>query len=171
MSYRRRFTAFGLMAVGLFVGCFGVGLGNAGVLALGLALGVLGPAVLLLTAVRGTTRQYIFGTAHVYSASPPPSAGMVGRAELHLAVFADGIDGVAVRVLDPAVPVSKWPDDGATLPIEVVANNPRKVRVLWDQVVTHAQAAGEDLYPQYVENLPEDLDDDYDDLPPDDFLD
>jgi hypothetical protein len=141
------------------------------VIVLGLAVGILGPAILLLTAVRATTRQYVFGTAHVYSASPPTVGRNGGRAELHLAVFADGIDGVAVRVLDPAVPVSKWPDDGATLPIEVVANNPRKVRVLWDQVVTHAQAAGEDLYPQHVEDLPADLDDDYDDLPPDDFLD
>ena len=171
MSYKRRFTAFALMALGLFIASFGVGFGSPAVIVLGLAVGILGPAILLLTAVRATTRQYVFGTAHVYSASPPPSAGMVGRAELHLAVFADGIDGVAVRVLDPAVPVSKWPDDGATLPIEVVANNPRKVRVLWDQVVTHAQAAGEDLYPQHVEDLPADLDDDYDDLPPDDFLD
>jgi catechol 2,3-dioxygenase-like lactoylglutathione lyase family enzyme len=69
---------------------------------------------------------------------------------MHLSVFAHGIDGVAVRVLDPAVPVSKWPDYGATLPVEVAAHNPRKVRVLWDKVVTHAQAAGEDLYPDLV---------------------
>jgi hypothetical protein len=172
MSYGRRFTAIALAALGLFVVSYGIGFGNPGIIAVGLAVGVLGPALLILTAVRATGRQYIYGTAHVYSASPPPSSGMVGRCELHLSVFAAGIDGVAVRVLDPAVPVSKWPDDGATLPVEVVANNPRKVRVLWDKVVTHAQAAGEDLYPQYVDDLPPDLDEEFDDdLPGDEFLD
>jgi catechol 2,3-dioxygenase-like lactoylglutathione lyase family enzyme len=172
MSYSRRFLAIALAALGLFVVSYGIGLGNPGLIAVGVAVGVLGPALLVFTAVRATGRQYIYGTAHVYSASPPPSAGMVGRCELHLSVFAAGIDGVAVRVLDPAVPVSKWPDDGATLPVEVVANNPRKVRVLWDKVVTHAQAAGEDLYPQYVEDLPSDPDDDFvDDLPADEYLD
>ncbi|GIJ57657.1 VOC family protein [Virgisporangium aurantiacum] len=172
MSYGRRFMAIALGALGLFVVSYGIGFGNPGIMAVGVAVGVLGPALLILTAVRSAGRQYIFGTAHVYSASPPPSSGMVGRCELHLSVFAAGIDGVAVRVLDPAVPVSKWPDDGATLPVEVVANNPRKVRVLWDKVVTHAQAAGEDLYPQYVEDLPADLDDEFeDDLPADEFLD
>jgi hypothetical protein len=70
---------------------------------------------------------------------------MIGRCELHVAVFASGIDGVAVRMFDPAVPVSKWPDDGATLPVEVLARNPRKARILWDQVVTHAQAAAYEL--------------------------
>jgi hypothetical protein len=107
MSYSRRFLAIGLAALGLFVVSYGIGLGNAGLIAVGVAIGLLGPALLVFTAVRATGRQYIYGTAHVYSASPPPSSGMVGRCELHLSVFAAGIDGVAVRVLDPAVPVSK----------------------------------------------------------------
>src|SRR5688572_18199316 len=145
MTHGRLFAAFGLAALGLFVVSFGLGLGNAGVLAIGLAIGILGPALLIATAVRSSTREYIYGTAHVHSASPPPSSGIVGRCEMHLSVFAHGIDGVAVRVLDTAVPVSKWPDDGANLPVEVVAHNPRKVRVQWDKVVTHAQAAQDDM--------------------------
>jgi hypothetical protein len=104
--------------------------------------------VALILAARARSRQYLFGTAHVYGATPPPEVGVVGQCELHLAVFAPGIDGVAVRVLDPAVPVRKWPEDGATLPVEVRANNPRRVRVLWDQVITHAEAQREPPEPQ-----------------------
>lgn len=184
VSHGRGFAAVALAVFGLFVICFGAGLGNAGVFAVGVAIGVLGPVLLLVTAARANTREYTYGTAHVHSASPPPSAGMVGRCELHLSVYAHGIDGVAVRVLDPAVPVSKWPDDGATLPVEVASHNARKVRVLWDKVLTHGQASGEDLYPEYVTDerpadeedlfvgasFPSDADDDYPDdhgaLPP-----
>jgi catechol 2,3-dioxygenase-like lactoylglutathione lyase family enzyme len=173
MSHGRLFAAYGLAAIGLFIGCFGIGLWNAGALAIGAAVGVFGPAMLLVSSMRSNTRQFIFGTAHVHEASPPPSSGMIGRAELHLSVYAEGIDGVAVRVLDPAVPVSKWPDDGAQLPVEVDAKNPRRVRVLWDKVVTHAQAAGEDLYPGFGTSdggvAHDDLEEDYLGSPYDEF--
>ncbi|GIJ49680.1 hypothetical protein Val02_65660 [Virgisporangium aliadipatigenens] len=162
LSHGRAFIAVGLIALGLFVFCFGIGLGNPGIMALGVAIGVLGPVLLVVTAVRGREHEWVYGTAHVHSASPPPSSGTVGRCELHLSVYAHGIDGVAVRVLDPAVPISKWPDDGATLPVEVAANNARKVKVLWDRIATHA-LAGEELFPEHVTSVPPAVDvDEYD---------
>jgi catechol 2,3-dioxygenase-like lactoylglutathione lyase family enzyme len=150
MSDRRKFTAVGLAAVGSFVLCCGAGMTNFAVLGLGVALLALGPGFIFMSGVRDNTREYVYGNAHVHSASPPPAAGTTGRCELHLLINAKGIDGVAVRVRDPAVPVSKWPDQGATLPILVAAGDPRRVKVLWDEVRTHGEIADEgDLFPEY----------------------
>jgi len=153
LSFARRFTSIALMAVGLFVLCFGVGMANPGVVAIGLAVAILGPGFLMLSAIRGGAREYVFGTAHVHSASPPPTTGATeGRCELHLSVYAHGFDGVAARVLDPAVPVNKWPGVGADLPVEVAVGSVRRIRVLWEKVLTHRQAAAaDDVYPDLTE--------------------
>jgi len=62
---------------------------------------------------------------------------------MHLVVSARGIDDVSVRIRDGAVPVAKWPDRGATLPVMISIDNPQKVYVLWDRVRTHSQVAME----------------------------
>jgi hypothetical protein len=138
---------FGLGMVAMFLVAFGIGLRSVLLVLAGVVIGLVAPVVAVFVwAVRlRRNRGYFYGTAHVHSVSPPPEVGTVGRAELHLSVFAHGMDGVAVRIRDPAVPVSKWPDVGATLPVEVAVHNLRNVRVLWDRVMTHAEAANENL--------------------------
>src|SRR5207248_1198170 len=97
--------------------------------------------------MRDNVREYVYGTAHVHSVSPPPFAGSTGRCDMHLLVTARGISGVVVRVRDPEVPVRKWPDAGATLPVIIPNGNPRRTQVLWDQVRTHSDvAAAEEVY-------------------------
>jgi catechol 2,3-dioxygenase-like lactoylglutathione lyase family enzyme len=51
------------------------------------------------------------------------------------------------------VPVSKWPSLGQTLPIRVALDDQRHVKVLWDEVPTHAEtaAAVADLPPEFAE--------------------
>ncbi|GAB3813756.1 VOC family protein [Micromonospora zhanjiangensis] len=74
---------------------------------------------------------------------------------------APGLPPRSVKVIDPRVPVAKWPDPGQELPIKVAIDDPRHVRILWDEVPTHAErAAMADLPPEF---------DDYDALG-DDFL-
>ena len=133
--------AWAATLLAVYLALFGVGARMWWMCGVGGAVGLLALALRVFGRRRtALLRTYVFGTARVVSASPPPTAGLVGRCEMHLAVLAPGIDEVSVRVLDPAVPVSKWPAEGATLPIEVHAVNPRRTRVLWDRVLTHAEA-------------------------------
>jgi catechol 2,3-dioxygenase-like lactoylglutathione lyase family enzyme len=140
LSARQGFLVCGLFIAGLFVLCCGTGMNNIPVAALGVAAGLLGPVVIVLSSIRAN-RADVFGTAHVSQSSPPPTTGMTGRADLHLVVNAQGIRNVVVRVRDPDVPVSKWPDVGATLPVLIPNGNPRRLQVLWDQVRGHHDAA------------------------------
>jgi catechol 2,3-dioxygenase-like lactoylglutathione lyase family enzyme len=140
LSARQGFLVCGLFIAGLFVLCCGTGMNNIPVAALGVAAGLLGPVVIVLSSIRAN-RADVFGTAHVSQSSPPPTTGITGRADLHLVVNAQGIRNVVVRVRDPDVPVSKWPDVGATLPVLIPNGNPRRLQVLWDQVRGHHDAA------------------------------
>jgi catechol 2,3-dioxygenase-like lactoylglutathione lyase family enzyme len=140
LSPRQGFLVCGMFTAGLFVGCCGGGMNNIPVAALGAAVGLLGPVVIVLSSMRAN-RADVFGTAHVSQSSPPPTTGITGRADLHLVVNAQGIRNVVVRVRDPAVPVSKWPDVGATLPVLIPNGNARRLQVLWDQVRGHHDVA------------------------------
>jgi catechol 2,3-dioxygenase-like lactoylglutathione lyase family enzyme len=101
---------------------------------------------------------------------------------MQLVIHTPGQDDVAVKIRDTDVPVSKWPDAGATLPILVAVGEPRRVRVLWDRIRSHAEVAGErdeeyadtsypqEQYPQgnasdaiYLDDI---LDEEYDDDDP-----
>jgi catechol 2,3-dioxygenase-like lactoylglutathione lyase family enzyme len=105
----------------------------------------------------------VAGTAHVVSASEPPASSLYGRCELHLVVDAPGMAAAAVKIRDPRVPVAKWPDAGTTLPIMVAVDDPRRIRIQWDDMPTHAEAAADgqfvgeygeedysEEYPEYV---------------------
>src|SRR6185369_123601 len=81
------------------------------------------------------------------------------------------------RIRDAAVPVNKWPDVGATLPVRVAPGNARKVTILWDEVRTHREAAYDDhMYPGFAtlsdeeraQAATEDVEFDHGPLPPDD---
>src|SRR6266545_5659413 len=105
LSDRRKVTAIGMAVIGAFTLCCGAGMTNPAIIGLGAAVLTLGPGFIVMSGVRDSNREYVYGTAHVHSASPPPAAGHTGRCELHLLINAPGIEGVAVRVRDAAVPV------------------------------------------------------------------
>ena len=92
------------------------------------------------------------GTAHVVSVSEPPASSTYGRCELQIVVEAPGLPAAAVKIRDPRVPVAKWPDAGATLPILVAIDDPRHVRIQWDDVQTHAEAAADDLDDRFLDD-------------------
>jgi catechol 2,3-dioxygenase-like lactoylglutathione lyase family enzyme len=136
LSARQGFLACALVTVGLFVLPCGTAMDNVPVAALGVAVGLLGPIVIILSSVRAN-RPDVFGTAHVSQSSAPPTTGLTGPAELHLVVNAKGVHNAVVRIRDADVPVSKWPDIGTDLPVLIPSGNPRRLQVLWDQVRGH----------------------------------
>ena len=83
------------------------------------------------------------GTAHVVSVSEPPASSVFGRCELQLIVAAPGLQASRIKIRDPRVPVAKWPDAGATLPVMVAVDDMRHVRIQWDDVMTHTEAMAE----------------------------
>jgi hypothetical protein len=138
----RKIMAAVLGTVALFVILFGLGMTSLAIVALGVALLVLAIGLVAVNAVRGGARAWAPGTAHVQSVSEPPPSSAYGRCELQIIIDAPGLPARMVKVRDPRVPVAKWPDVGATLPIMVAIDDPRHVRILWDDVMTHAEAAG-----------------------------
>jgi catechol 2,3-dioxygenase-like lactoylglutathione lyase family enzyme len=152
----RAYTAAVLGVFALFVISAGAGMASWSIVVLGLALMILAVSLVVVSAMRGGTRAYVAGTAHVVSASEPPASSMYGRCELHLVVDAPGLTASAVKIRDPRVPVAKWPDAGTTLPIMVAVDDPRRVRVQWDDVPTHAETAAEEQFiGEYTEQFEE----------------
>jgi resuscitation-promoting factor RpfA len=137
----RKVVAGVLGAFAVFVILFGAGMTSWAIVVLGLAMLVLAIALVVVTAVRGGARAWVAGSAHVVSASEPPANSTYGRCELQIVVEAPGMPAAAVKIRDPRVSVAKWPDAGTTLPIMVAVDDPRHVRIQWDDVPTHAEAA------------------------------
>ncbi|MFC4019832.1 VOC family protein [Micromonospora sp. GCM10011542] len=138
-----------LGTVATFVVLFGLGMTSWAIVALGVALLVLAIA---LATVRGGGRTWVVGVGHVHSASEPPTQYAFGRCELQLVIDAPGLPPRSKKIIEPRVPVSKWPSLGQTLPIRVAIDDQRHVKVLWDEVPTHAEtaAAVADLPPEYA---------------------
>lgn len=134
------FVTGALVIAGVFIASCGGGMSNPAVLLLGLAIAILSPILIGMLGGGGNDLM-VYGTAHVHQVSPLPSTGATGRCEFELLVNARGIDAIPVRHRDPAVPVRKWPDVGATLPVRVSARNPRQLHILWDEVRTHREIA------------------------------
>ncbi len=154
----RGYTAAVLGALALFVISAGAGMLSWSIVALGVAMMILAVSMVVVSSMRGGARAYVAGTAHVVSVSEPPAASLYGRCELHLVVDAPGMTPAAVKVRDPRVPVAKWPDAGMSLPITVAVDDPRRVRIQWDDVPTHAEAAAED---QFIGEYTEDYSEEY----------
>ncbi|MEN3304927.1 MAG: hypothetical protein V7603_1129 [Micromonosporaceae bacterium] len=137
-----RKLATGILAVSaFFIVSASVGAQSWELAALGVAVLAAGITLYVVSAMNSRSFAYVPGTAHVISSSPPPAAALQGRCEMQIVVHAPGMDDVAVKIRDAGVPVSKWPDPGATLPILVAIGDPRRVRVLWDNVRTHGEMA------------------------------
>ncbi|MCX4470575.1 Glyoxalase-like domain protein [Micromonospora sp. MW-13] len=146
----RKLIAAVLGTVATFVVLFGLGMTSWAIVALGVALLVLAIA---LATVRGGGRTWVVGVGHVHSASEPPSAYAFGRCELQLVIDAPGLPPRSKKIIEPRVPVAKWPSIGQALPIRVALDDQRHVRVLWDEVPTHAETAAAtmaDLPPEYA---------------------
>jgi catechol 2,3-dioxygenase-like lactoylglutathione lyase family enzyme len=156
----RKLVAAVVGTIAVFVMLFGLGMSSWAIVALGAAMLALAIGLALINVVRRGGRAWVAGTAHVVSASEPPASSDYGRCELQIVVAAPGLPASAVKVRDPRVPVVKWPDAGATLPVMVAVDDMRHVRIQWDEVMTHTEAMEE---PQaYVDPLR--------DLPVDDLL-
>ena len=131
----RVLTLWVLAVFGLFALAYGLGGGYAAIGTLGGAVAVLGPGFIVLTSLRSKVREVVRGSAYVTSVSPEEAPdGAVGRCELHLRVEAYGVHGATARVRDRAVPVTRWPYAGQTLPVLVANRKARRAQVLWDQV-------------------------------------
>ncbi|MFY1687317.1 VOC family protein [Plantactinospora sp. WMMB782] len=155
----RKLVAAVLGTFAVFVVLFGLGMRSWAVAVLGVALLALAIALVAFTAVRSGPRAWVTGIGHVHSVTEPPAASTFGRCELQIVIDAPGVPGRSVRIRDPRVPVSKWPDPGATLPIMVAIDDQRHVRILWDEVLTHAEAAASgDLPPEFHDYDPVDDD-------------
>ncbi|MFE9206177.1 VOC family protein [Micromonospora sp. NPDC007230] len=138
-----------LGTVATFIVLFGLGMTSWAIVALGIALLVLAIA---LATVRGGGRTWVVGLGHVHSASEPPTQYAFGRCELQLVIDAPGLPPRSKKIIEPRVPVAKWPSLGQALPVRVALDDQRHVRVLWDEVPTHAEtaAAVADLPPEYA---------------------
>ncbi|MBQ1075480.1 VOC family protein [Micromonospora sp. C31] len=146
----RKLIAAVLGTVATFVVLFGLGMTSWAIVALGVALLVLAIA---LATVRGGGRTWVVGEGHVHSASEPPTQYAFGRCELQLVIDAPGLPPRSKKIIEPRVPVAKWPSLGQTLPVRVALDDQRHVRVLWDDVPTHAETAAAvaaDLPPEYA---------------------
>ncbi|MDW5327333.1 VOC family protein [Plantactinospora sp. KLBMP9567] len=155
----RKLVAAVLGTFATFVILFGFGMRSWAIAVLGVALLALAIALVAFTAVRSGPRAWVTGIGHVHSVTEPPASSTFGRCELQIVIDAPGVPGRSVRIRDPRVPVSKWPDPGATLPIMVAIDDQRHVRILWDEVLTHAEAAASgDLPPEFHDFDPGDDD-------------
>ena len=134
MSDGRIFAAVGLAVAGLFILSCGAGMSNAAVGGLGVAITVLGPGSIVLASMRSNVREYVYGEGVVHRAPPRPASGTTGRCDMDLLVRAARVDGVLVRVRDAEVDVRKWPQMGQRLPVLLPNGNPRRTKVLWEQV-------------------------------------
>ncbi|PZG10776.1 glyoxalase [Micromonospora craterilacus] len=143
----RKLIAAVLGTVATFVILFGLGMTSWAIVALGVALLVLAIA---LATVRGGGRTWVVGAGHVHRASEPPTQYAFGRCELQLVIDAPGLPPRSKKIIEPRVPVSKWPSLGQSLPIRVALDDPRHVRVLWDEVPTHAEAGTAELPPEFA---------------------
>ncbi|WP_033340099.1 VOC family protein [Catenuloplanes japonicus] len=138
----RKVSAAVLGTIAVFIMLFGAGMQSWPIAALGIALLVLAISLLVTNVMRRGPRALVQGTARVDSISErPPSTLTYGRAEMRVWIDAPGLPAADVRIRDPRVPVDKWPDPGAVLPVLVAMDDMRYARIQWDEVLTHAEAA------------------------------
>ena len=140
----RQGTALVLGTAAIYIALFGFGTGSRIFVSVGGTLLVLTVVAWILTrALPRTPRYWVSGTAQVKSAEPPPASGTYGRCELELALAVPGLPATTALVRDSRVPVAKWPEAGSTLPVTVAVDDLRRVRIQWDDVLSHTAATTE----------------------------
>jgi resuscitation-promoting factor RpfA len=135
----RSVTAVAMASIGLFTAMAGLGMRSWPLGAVGVAMVILAIALLITSSLGGADRAFVVGQAHVLEVTEAPATLTHGRCEMHLQIEATGHPSASVRVRDPRVPVAKWPQVGDVLPIRVAVDDPRRVKVLWDETLTHTQ--------------------------------
>jgi catechol 2,3-dioxygenase-like lactoylglutathione lyase family enzyme len=135
----RKTGAVTLASIGLFTAMAGLGMESWPLGAIGVAMVILAIALLASSAFRGADRAFVLGKAHVLEVTEAPASLTHGRCEMHLQIEAPGHPAASVRVRDPRVPVAKWPAVGDVLPVRVAVDDPRRVKVLWDETLTQTQ--------------------------------
>ena len=131
------FTASAVVLLGVFVATAGAGSGNGLVTSIGVGIAISAAVFGVFSYTQRRLSSMVNGTAHIVSATAPPAAATHGRCEMHLVVQAPRLAAIAVRHRDQSVPVAKWPTPGGTLPVRVDPQDPRDLRILWDQVQPH----------------------------------
>ncbi|WP_433080168.1 VOC family protein [Dactylosporangium sp. CA-052675] len=129
-----------MVVIGGFLAFCGLGMSSPLVIALGVIVALAGPVMIAVVNNRNKVRLYVQGTAIVEEITARPTQeGRSARGRLKLTITATGIRGVTVTGTDPAIPIEKWPERGATLPVQVLKGTPRKFTVLWERVQTHQE--------------------------------
>jgi resuscitation-promoting factor RpfA len=121
-----------------FLGCMAAGMGSPSLLLIALLLVVGAGVGVFLLGLRRTGQLLERRMAQVVRASPMPAGVITARCAMELLVRKPGQPSVGVRVRESRVPVSKWPLPGMILPVDVVARNPKQLRIRWELVMPHA---------------------------------
>jgi len=123
-----------LIVIALFLAAMAWGSASLSLLLAAAALLILDGLLIFLLGLGHNARRKVVGIAEVLHVNTAPPVGIVGRADLQLRVEAEGKQLGVVRFKDPSVAIVKWPRVRQRLPIEVKLNNPKQLRILWDQI-------------------------------------
>ena len=135
-------VACGVVLFGaFFVLCGGISMGKLAVIGLGIGLIAVGAGLAILAVRSRRSSSVVMGVGHVLDRTDPPVNVEFGRCKLHLAIATRDLPSTSIKVREPRVPIAKWPDQYADLPVLVSTAKPLRVRVLWDRVPTHLQTA------------------------------
>jgi hypothetical protein len=85
-------------------------------------------------------RHPVRGTAQVVSCSSPSGTGAVHNCHMELVVRADDVPAKAIEHTDE-VDRQHWPSPGATLPVTVDRDDPKRLKVEWDETESSSDRA------------------------------
>jgi catechol 2,3-dioxygenase-like lactoylglutathione lyase family enzyme len=130
----QRFLVILTVVLALFIAAMALGSASVVLLLVAAFLLVLSGLAVFLLGLRHNGRKAVQGSGYVITVARPPVDNIQGRCDMRMRVNLPGRPSVDLKVRAPAVPVTRWPVVGQTLPIEAPQNNPRQVRVRWDLV-------------------------------------
>jgi resuscitation-promoting factor RpfA len=134
MTDIQRLLVIFAVVVALFLAAMAWGGSSLVLLLVSVGLLVASGLAVFLLGLRHNPRQPDIVTAFVVSVAPPPPGVIVGKCDMKLRLnVADG-RSLEVRVKEPAVPLTRWPQPGQALPVEVDPGDARRPRVRWDLV-------------------------------------
>jgi catechol 2,3-dioxygenase-like lactoylglutathione lyase family enzyme len=130
----QRFLVILTVVLAVFVAAMGLGSASIVLLLVAAFLLVMSGLAVFLLGLRHNARKALQGTGYVISVAKPPVDHIQGRCDMRMRVNLPGRPSVDQKIRASAVPVTRWPVVGQTLPIEASPSNPRQVKVRWDLV-------------------------------------